>query len=236
MNETKAVFYPLFSALWKKMPVVLHVCASWHGPRAQRVYRCGHKYPWNTHRGVRLVSVTAHYALFTGLSLAYQFKQSGTLRQHADRYHHIQHLLVFPMHLCSRMSGFWSRWILLFLCTKLTFTSPDAIGGDDGNCDYELHCGRFHDTSDMDAAIQRPDTDSGVSYATVFLIHGTTASIPRQRLGKQLLSLQRMLTKVIPVITTRITEENLPIDKVSYIRYGRIGFKENSDSQKFSYE
>jgi hypothetical protein len=40
-----------------------------------------------------------------------------------------------------------------------------------------------------------------------------------------------MLTKVIPV-TTRITEENLPFDKVSYIRYGRIGFKEHSDSQQ----
>jgi hypothetical protein len=44
-----------------------------------------------------------------------------------------------------------------------------------------------------------------------------------------------MLTKVIPV-TTRITEENLSFDKVSYIWYGRIGFKEHSDSQKFSYE
>jgi hypothetical protein len=87
----------------------------------------------------------------------------------------------------------------------------------------------------MDAAIQRPGTDSGVSNATSFRIHGTTASIPRQRLGKQLLSLPRMLTKVIPV-TTRITEENLPFDKVSYIRYGRIGFTEHSDSQKFSYE
>jgi hypothetical protein len=87
----------------------------------------------------------------------------------------------------------------------------------------------------MDAAIQRPGTDSGVSYATVFRIHETETSIPRQRLGKQLLSLQRMLTKVIPV-TTRITEENLAFDKVSYIQYGRIGFKEHSDSQKFSYE
>jgi hypothetical protein len=43
-----------------------------------------------------------------------------------------------------------------------------------------------------------------------------------------------MFTKVIPVTITRITEENLPFDKVSYIRYGRIGFKEHSDSQKFS--
>jgi hypothetical protein len=60
-------------------------------------------------------------------------------------------------------------------------------------------------------------------------------SICRQRLGKQLLSLQRMLTKVSPVIT-RITEENLPFVEVSYIRYGRIGFKEHSDSQNFSYK
>jgi hypothetical protein len=45
-----------------------------------------------------------------------------------------------------------------------------------------------------------------------------------------------MLTKVIPMTTTRITGENLPFDKVSYIQYGRIGFKEHSDSQKFSYE
>jgi hypothetical protein len=45
-----------------------------------------------------------------------------------------------------------------------------------------------------------------------------------------------MLTKVIPVTTTRITEENLPFDKVSPNRYGRIGFKKHSDSQKFSYE
>jgi hypothetical protein len=41
-----------------------------------------------------------------------------------------------------------------------------------------------------------------------------------------------MLTKVIPVTTTRITEENLPFDKVPYIRYGKVGFKEHSDSQK----
>jgi hypothetical protein len=68
------------------------------------------------------------------------------------------------------------------------------------------------------------------------LISWTTASIPRQRLGKQLLSLQLMLTKVIPVTTTRLTEETLPFNKVSYIQYGRIGFKEHSDSQKFSYE
>jgi hypothetical protein len=53
----------------------------------------------------------------------------------------------------------------------------------------------------MDAAIQRPGTDSGVSYATVFQIHKTETAIPRQRLGNQLLSLQRMLTKVIPVTT-----------------------------------
>jgi hypothetical protein len=44
-----------------------------------------------------------------------------------------------------------------------------------------------------------------------------------------------MLTKVIPV-TIRITEDNLPFDKVSYIRYGIIGFKKHSDSQKFSFE
>jgi hypothetical protein len=44
-----------------------------------------------------------------------------------------------------------------------------------------------------------------------------------------------MLTKVIPV-TTGITEGNIPFDKVSYIRYGMIRFKEHSDSQKFSYE
>jgi hypothetical protein len=33
-----------------------------------------------------------------------------------------------------------------------------------------------------------------------------------------------------------MTGENLPFDNVSYIQYGRIGFKEHSDSQKFSYE
>jgi hypothetical protein len=43
-----------------------------------------------------------------------------------------------------------------------------------------------------------------------------------------------MLTKVIPVKTTWITEENLPFDKVSYIRYGRIGFKEHSDRQSLT--
>jgi hypothetical protein len=42
-------------------------------------------------------------------------------------------------------------------------------------------------------------------------------TIPRQQLGKQLLSLQRMLTKIIPV-TTWTTDEKLPFDKVSSIR------------------
>jgi hypothetical protein len=45
-----------------------------------------------------------------------------------------------------------------------------------------------------------------------------------------------MLTNVIPVTTAQLTEKNLPFDKVFYIRYGRIGFKEHSDSQKFSYK
>jgi hypothetical protein len=49
--------------------------------------------------------------------------------------------------------------------------------------------------------------------------------IPEQRLGKQLLSLQQMLTKVIPVTTTCITEENLPFDKVSPTRYVRNLFQ-----------
>jgi hypothetical protein len=42
-------------------------------------------------------------------------------------------------------------------------------------------------------------------------------AIPRQRLGKQLLSLQRMLTEVIPVTTTWTTDEKLPFDKASSI-------------------
>jgi hypothetical protein len=62
------------------------------------------------------------------------------------------------------------------------------------------YCDRFHDTSDMGAAIQRPGTDSDVSYATVFRIHETTASIPSQRLGKQLLSLQRIASDKINVL------------------------------------
>jgi hypothetical protein len=73
--------------------------------------------------------------------------------------------------------------------------------------------------------------NSGVRSEVDFL---DNTSIPRQRLGKQLLSLQRMMKKVIPVKTTRIIEENLPFDKVSCIGYGRIGFKEHSDSRKFS--
>jgi hypothetical protein len=45
-----------------------------------------------------------------------------------------------------------------------------------------------------------------------------------------------MLTKAIPV-TTWITEENLPFDKVFHIRYGRIGFKEQSSQlREVTYE
>jgi hypothetical protein len=40
-----------------------------------------------------------------------------------------------------------------------------------------------------------------------------------------------MLTKVIPVTTTWIAEENLSFDEVFHIQLGRIGFKEHSDSQ-----
>jgi hypothetical protein len=38
---------------------------------------------------------------------------------------------------------------------------------------FNLYCDRFDATSDMNAATQRPGTDSGVSYATVFRIYGT---------------------------------------------------------------
>jgi hypothetical protein len=34
-----------------------------------------------------------------------------------------------------------------------------------------MYCDRFDGTSDMSAATQRPGTDSGVSYATVFRIY-----------------------------------------------------------------
>jgi hypothetical protein len=91
----------------------------------------------------------------------------------------------------------------------------------------------YHHVTDIN--IVACSLKAGIVESDRKLISWTTASIPRQRLGKQLLPLQRMLTKVIPV-TTRITDENLPFDKVSYIRYGRIGFKEHSVSQKFSYK
>jgi hypothetical protein len=44
-------------------------------------------------------------------------------------------------------------------------------------CDVDISttencCDRFDGTSDMNAATQRPGTDFGVSYATVFRIHG----------------------------------------------------------------
>jgi hypothetical protein len=68
---------------------------------------------------------------------------------------------------------------------------------------------------------------TGIMESDRQLISWTTASIasqrpaiPSQRLGKQLLSLQRMLTKGIPV-TTRITEENEPFGKVSPNRYAK---------------
>jgi hypothetical protein len=35
------------------------------------------------------------------------------------------------------------------------------------------YCDRFDGTSDMNTAIQRPGMDFGVSYSTVFRIHGT---------------------------------------------------------------
>jgi hypothetical protein len=60
----------------------------------------------------------------------------------------------------------------------------------------------------------------GVCYATApkYTLHlRRIVAIPRQRLGKQLLSLQRMLTKVIPV-TSWTTDEKLPFDKVFSIR------------------
>jgi hypothetical protein len=45
-------------------------------------------------------------------------------------------------------------------------------------------CDRFDGTSDMNAASQRPGTDLGASYATIFRIHGTEKdkSIATQRL------------------------------------------------------
>jgi hypothetical protein len=52
----------------------------------------------------------------------------------------------------------------------------------------------------MDAAMQRPGMDSGVSYATVFRIHQTDTPIFRQRLGKQLLSLQQIASDKINVL------------------------------------
>jgi hypothetical protein len=53
-----------------------------------------------------------------------------------------------------------------------------------------------------------------IPYITVRRI----VAIPRQRPGKQLLSLQRMLTKVTHVTTTSTTDEKLPFHKVSSIR------------------
>jgi hypothetical protein len=52
----------------------------------------------------------------------------------------------------------------------------------------------------MDAATQRPGMDSGVFYATVFRILQTETPIPRQRLGEQLLSLQRIASDKINVL------------------------------------
>jgi hypothetical protein len=51
---------------------------------------------------------------------------------------------------------------------------------------YVLYCDKFDDTSDMNAATQRPGTDSGVSYATVFRIHETEKykSIATQRIRR----------------------------------------------------
>ena len=40
----------------------------------------------NIPRSVTLGCVTAHYTLFTGLSLTYQFKQAGSLRQAVNQY------------------------------------------------------------------------------------------------------------------------------------------------------
>jgi hypothetical protein len=61
-----------------------------------------------------------------------------------------------------------------------------------------------------------------ICYATAlkYMLHyrDRIVKIPRQRRGTQLLSLQRMLTKVIPVTTTWTTDEKLPFDKVSSIR------------------
>jgi hypothetical protein len=65
---------------------------------------------------------------------------------------------------------------------------------------------------------------AGIVESDQKLISWTAASIASQRLGKQLLWMQRMLTKVIPVITW-ITEENLPFDKVSPTRYARNLFQ-----------
>jgi hypothetical protein len=52
--------------------------------------------------------------------------------------------------------------------------------------EYFKYCDRFDGTSDMNAATQRPSTDSGVSYATVFRIHGTEKykSIATQRIRR----------------------------------------------------
>jgi hypothetical protein len=65
----------VFSALWKETAVF-----------ASCILLMPTDVTINISRGVTLGCVTAHYTLFTDLSLTYQFKQSGSLEQAVNMY------------------------------------------------------------------------------------------------------------------------------------------------------
>jgi hypothetical protein len=73
--ETRAVFHSLFSVLWKETPVV-----------ASCIILMPIDVTINIPRGVTLGCVTTHYTLFTGLSLTYQSKQTGSLQLAVKQY------------------------------------------------------------------------------------------------------------------------------------------------------
>jgi hypothetical protein len=110
----------------------------WHWPHARRVYRSDHKYPSNTHRDVTLLSVTADYTLFTGLSVAYQFMQSGSLQQRTDWqfFAPVCFIWVSDQNVRSHRITVWTCWILWFLYTGYFHISYSCweVSDDGGNC------------------------------------------------------------------------------------------------------
>jgi hypothetical protein len=116
----------------------------------------------------------------------------------------------------------WRNWLVYRTAnSKRTedLRKDDVLLGCSGRTTLRRgQCDRFDGTSDMDAAIQRPGTDSGVSYATVFRIHETETSIPRLN-HRPLLAMVRGLIFLFGFLVTILTPKVPSADNfdISYI-------------------